>query len=97
MDKFCQRQKDLLHLEREAEISTSAENAQNLSAKRLTDCGIGIVKLRLDDVRSGFFGRKIIRFKRRNGHDLPAHRITSGRNNPAVQCYPLKLPPFFRP
>lgn len=79
LENFCELQNELLQLEREAEIATGAETAQLSNPRSLADSGIGLFKLKIHESKSGFFGRRVLTFKRRNLQDFPANRITTGQ------------------
>jgi ATP-dependent RNA/DNA helicase IGHMBP2 len=71
-------QQKLLGMERDAQLEQAVQALTTESAQSLESKGVTILKLFVDDVKSGLFGRTIIVLKDVFGRELSSHSITSG-------------------
>eukprot|EP00088_Acartia_fossae_P006397 TRINITY_DN12950_c0_g1_i6.p1 TRINITY_DN12950_c0_g1~~TRINITY_DN12950_c0_g1_i6.p1 ORF type:complete len:989 (-),score=212.71 TRINITY_DN12950_c0_g1_i6:60-3026(-) len=78
MDKFAERQKELLQMEREAELEESAALLQGLPLRVLCQRGLALQKLWLGSQKTGLYGRTVISLINRNSVEFPAHKLSSG-------------------
>ncbi|KAF4672614.1 hypothetical protein FOL47_000302 [Perkinsus chesapeaki] len=83
VDAFVDLQRELLPLERDEEISQTTEVLQTRSNAELQDRGVVILKLLLDSVSTGPYGRPLLTFTKPSGRGeqrplLPPNRFTSG-------------------
>jgi len=78
MEKFASRQKELLQLEREAEVEEASLLLQGLPIRILCQKGVALQKLWISSQRTGLYGRTVVSLVQRNSADFPAHKITSG-------------------
>ena len=76
MEKFVTRQKELLALEREAEVEEAALLLERVPLRDLCQRGLALQRLAVASVRTGLYGRTLVTFA--SGTELPAHTITSG-------------------
>jgi len=72
------QQKELLGLEREAELQQTAELLQGLPVRALCLRGLALQKLWVSGSKTGLYGRTIVSLVQRNSAEFPAHSITSG-------------------
>lgn len=80
-DKYVDKYLELLNLEREAEIAESLANQKDLPLKVQEEKGVCLLRLVLESLQSGLFGRVVIVLKRQHGHDLPSHSFGPGKGN----------------
>ena len=78
MEEFVRKQKELLALEREAELEQTAQLLEGLPLRDLCQRGVGLQKLWISGSKTGLYGRTIITLCQRNSAEFPAHNITSG-------------------
>lgn len=70
------RQKELLALEREAELAEAAQLLEGVPLRELCQRGVALQRLTVAACRTGLYGRTLVTFA--GGSDLPAHTMTSG-------------------
>ena len=95
MEEFVRKHKELLSLEREAEVEESKVAQETLGVKELERRGVRIAKLSVDSVKTGLYGRTLVKFHRSHGKrdsavPLPPHEISPGL------CRKSLLIPSFR-
>merc|ERR1719228_2010832 len=79
MDKFVTEQRNLLALEREAEVEEANTLQSQTSLKELCQKGVALQKLLVGGQVTGLYGRTVVTFTSRLvGQELPAHSLTSG-------------------
>jgi len=78
MDEFVRRQRELLELEKEAELEESALLLENTSVRELCHQGLALQRLWISGSRTGLYGRTIVTFSTRNSLVLPANSLSSG-------------------
>ncbi|KAF4724703.1 hypothetical protein FOZ63_016413, partial [Perkinsus olseni] len=83
VDSFVELQRNLLTLEREEEVAQTTEVLRSYSNAELQDRGVVILKLILDSVTAGPYGRALLTFVKpcgRGGQQtpLPPNRFSSG-------------------
>ena len=79
MEKFVADQKQLLSLERDAELEESRLLKANVSLRDLCQKGVAIQRLVVGGQATGLYGRLVLTLVNRvNNQDLAAHTITSG-------------------
>lgn len=79
VDKFVEHQSFLLGLEREAELQQSEATLTNLSAKGVSDRGLGINNLVIRGQRVGLFGKTLVDLVARvKDKEFPSHSLGSG-------------------
>ena len=79
MEKFVADQKQLLSLERDAELEESRLLKANVSLRDLCQKGVAIQRLVVGGQATGLYGRLVLTLVSRvNNQDLAAHTITSG-------------------
>ena len=80
MEKFVAEQKELLSLERDAEVEEARLLRSNVSLRELCEAGVAVQRLVVGGQATGLYGRLVVTLVSRGQHgaDLAAHNITSG-------------------
>lgn len=83
LDTFINKQKELLKMEQQEEISERQKLFENQSLKELENKGICLRKLTIDHQKTGLFGRHIIVFtvpsnSKDANLETTSHRLSSG-------------------
>ena len=76
MEEFVSRQKELLALEREAELEEAAQLLEGVPLRELCQRGLALQRLSIAATRTGLYGRTLVTFT--SVSEFPAHTITSG-------------------
>ncbi len=76
MEEFVTRQKELLALEREAELEEAAQLLEGVPLRDLCQRGLALHRLSVAGTRTGLYGRTLVTFT--SSAEFPAHTITSG-------------------
>jgi hypothetical protein len=76
MEEFVTRQKELLALEREAELEEAAQLLEGVPLRDLCQRGLALHRLAVAGTRTGLYGRTLVTFT--SSAEFPAHTITSG-------------------
>ena len=80
MEKFVAEQKELLSLERDAEVEEARLLRSSVSLRELCEAGVAVQRLVVGGQATGLYGRLVVTLVSRGQHgaDLAAHNITSG-------------------
>ena len=86
--KFAEVQRNLLQLEREAEIERTKDllltsESKQLSLKKTNELekkGLGLKKLRVQEWTTSAFGRNLLTLAKYNQDDLPSSTISTGKS-----------------
>ena len=86
--KFADIQRNLLQLEREAEIERTKDllltsESKQLSLKKTNELekkGLGLKKLRVQEWTTSAFGRNLLTLAKYNQDDLPSSTISTGKS-----------------
>ena len=86
--KFADIQRNLLQLEREAEIERTKDllltsESKQLSLKKTNELekkGLGLKKLRVQEWTTSAFGRNLLTLAKYNQYDLPSSTISTGKS-----------------
>jgi ATP-dependent RNA/DNA helicase IGHMBP2 len=78
IDAFVRKHRELLRLERDAEIKESRRLRETLSPAELERLGVSLSRLRVGDVLFGLGGRTLLALEPSRGGELPAHRFEPG-------------------
>ncbi|ESO83852.1 hypothetical protein LOTGIDRAFT_168897 [Lottia gigantea] len=79
LEKFVTKTIDLLEKERQTEIDETRFLTEKIPAKELQRKGVCLLKLRLNERRSGLYGRTVVTFEPFwSGNELPSHNLTHG-------------------
>ena len=76
MEEFVTRQKELLALERGAELEEAAQLLEGVALRDLCQRGLALHRLSVAGTRTGLYGRTLVTFT--SSAEFPAHTITSG-------------------
>ncbi|GAB6029019.1 DNA-binding protein SMUBP-2 [Chamberlinius hualienensis] len=79
LDSFVEKQLELIELEKQEDIEETKCLHEKTPAKDLEHQGVLIRKLKLEEKKSGLYGRTLVEFGPQwPGKGLPAHHISSG-------------------
>jgi ATP-dependent RNA/DNA helicase IGHMBP2 len=78
MDAWVLKQRELLQLEKDAELDEAVEQIGQLSAKECEELGVSLLSLSVNDTSAGLYGRTVISLTKEGNPLLPAHSFSSG-------------------
>ena len=75
---WCQKQRELLQLERQEEIDQLTTKLETLPARECEKAGLSVLSLVIDDISISLYGRTCITVRRKDKKLLPNHGMKVG-------------------
>ena len=75
---WCQKQRELLQLERQEEIDQLTIKLETLSARECEKAGISILSLVIEEISISLYGRTCLSLRRKDKKLLPNHSLKVG-------------------
>ena len=75
---WCQKQRELLQLERQEEMDQLTTKLETLSARECEKTGISILSLVIEEISISLYGRTCLSLRRKDKKLLPNHSLKVG-------------------